>query len=562
MLDAVRQNSRSAIVYILFGIIIAAFIVSFGPGSPTGSETPWTLGGKFAARVYGSEVSETDFHFAYMVAGGGDRERAEDSMRYQRLRELIMDALIERELFAREAEHMGLLVSEQEAANMIVDRGQMFVAGRPRPIERYAYKNGVFDEQRFKMVLQNSYRVTEKQFMDIQRRELLADKLRQLMLLSTRAAEGEVKADFEDKNRQLNLEYVRFAPYRFEQELAPSETEIENYARAHEEDIKKAYEGRTSLYQKQEKTVHVRRILAEAKKEATPEQVTAAQSKIQSALQTVKSGTRFADVARTTSDDASTRSRGGDLGWRKKGFTDFGAELELKIFAAKEGDLIGPERSERGFELIKVEGFREGDITLGQARNELAEELYRRDTAKEMAKKAAEEAMAKLKAGQKLAELYPPQPKPELKADGSPPPPSENKIGVEETGTFSRRGDLVQGIGSSPELAKAVWKLTTPGQTFGPIDVSGSQVIVALKERKEPDMADFDKRKSELMTDFARTKWAHFIGDWSKNACTTAQSAGKIRVNTDLIGSEAPAAKGLAKILGDRKYEPCRERQF
>src|SRR5687767_9995044 len=100
MLDAVGQNSRSAIVYVLFGIIIAAFIVSFGAGSPTGSETPWSLGGKFAARVYGSEVSEIDFHFAYMVAGGGERERAEDSMRYQRLRELIMDALIERELFA------------------------------------------------------------------------------------------------------------------------------------------------------------------------------------------------------------------------------------------------------------------------------------------------------------------------------------------------------------------------------------------------------------------------------------------------------------------------------
>jgi peptidyl-prolyl cis-trans isomerase D len=561
MLDAVRQNSRSAIVYILFGIIIAAFIVSFGPGSPTGSETPWSLGGKFAARVYGSEVSELDFHFAYMVAGGGERERAEDSMRYQRLRELIMDALIERELFAREAEHMGLLVSEQEAANMLVDRGQMFVAGRPRPIERYAYKNGVFDEQRFKMVLQNSYRITEKQFMEIQRRELLADKVRQLMLLSTRAAEGEVRADFEDKNRQINLEYVRFAPYRFEQELSPSETDIENYARAHEEEIKKAYDDRKSVYQKQEKTVHVRRILAEAKKDATPEQVTAAQGKIQAALQTIKSGTRFADVART-SDDVATRGRGGDLGWRKKGFTDFGADLELKIFAAKEGDLIGPERSERGFELIKVEGFREGDITLGQARSELAEELYRSATGKEMAKKAAEEAAAKLKAGAKLVELFPPQPKPELKADGSPPPPSENKLGTEETNMFSRRGDMVQGIGSSAELAKAVWKLSTPGQTVGPIDVSGSQVIVSLKERKEPDWADFDKRKSELMADFARTKWAHFIGDWSKNACTTAQSAGKIRVNLDLIGSEAPAAKGLAKILGDRKYEPCRERQF
>jgi peptidyl-prolyl cis-trans isomerase D len=560
MLDAVRQNSRSAIIYILFGILIAAFIVSFGPGSPTGGELSLNLGGKYAARIYGSEVGENDFRFAYMVAGGGDRERTEDSARYQRLRELIMDALIERELFAREAERMGLQVSEQDAANMIVDRGMMYVAGRQRPIERYAFKNGVFDEQRFKMVLQSSYRITEKQFMEIQRRELLADKVRQLMLLSTRASADEVKNDFEEKGRQIDLEYVRFAPYRFEQDLSPSESDIENYARAHEDEIKKAYEDRKTLYQKQDRTVHLRRILVEVKKDATPDQVAAAQSKLESALQTIKSGTKFSDVARSASEDQATRSRGGDLGWRKKGFTDLGAELEAKVFAAKEGDLIGPERSERGVELIKVEGFREGDISLGQARTELAEELWRAATSKELAKKAAEDTAAKLRAGAKLADLFGNKDK----TEGAPPAAEQKGPQLETTGLFSRRGDSVQGIGSSAELSKAAWKLQQPGQWVGPIDVSGSLVIAALKERKEPDFADYEKRKQELSSDYARTKWAHYVSDWAHDACVAAQSAGKIRVNQDLIGSsEAPALpKGLGKLLGGGKYEPCRDRQF
>lgn len=557
MLDAVRQNSRSAIIYILFGILIAAFIVSFGPGSPTGGETTFSLGGKYAARIYGNEVSESDFRFAYMVAGGGDREREEDSFRYQRLRELIMDALIERELFAREAERVGLLVSEQEAANMVVDHGLMFVAGRQRPIERYAFKNGVFDEQRFKMVLQNSYRITEKQFMEIQRREMLADKMRQLMLLSTRASADEVKSDFEDKGRQIDLEYVRFAPYRFEQALDPSEAEIENYARAHEDEIKKAYEDRKALYQKQERTVHARRILIEVKKDAPADQVSAAEAKLASALQTIKSGTRFADVARTVSEDQATRSRGGDLGWRKKGYTDLGPELESKVFAAKDGELLGPVRSERGFELIKIEGFREGDITLGQARNEIAEELYRTATAKDMAKKAADEAAAKLRGGAKLAELFPKDAAKEAATEGKPTP---ERLQVEETGLFARRGDVVQGIGASDALAKAVWHLT-PGQWTGPMDVGGSLVIAALKERKEPDWSDFEKRKQELASEYARTKWAHYVSDFAHNACVTAQSAGKIRVNQDLVGSEG-GSRSLSKLLGEHKYEPCREKSF
>ncbi len=33
MLDTLRANSRSVLTYVLFGIIIVVFVVSFGPGS-------------------------------------------------------------------------------------------------------------------------------------------------------------------------------------------------------------------------------------------------------------------------------------------------------------------------------------------------------------------------------------------------------------------------------------------------------------------------------------------------------------------------------------------------
>src|SRR5262249_43204535 len=157
----------------------------------------------------------------------------------------------------------------------------------------------------------------------------------------------------------------------------------------HEDKIKKVYEERKLLYQKQEKSVQARRILIELKKDAAEPEVAAARAKLDSAKKTLDSGTRFADVARTTSEDQQTRGKGGDLGWRKKGFTDFGTDVEAKVFAAKQGDLIGPERTERGLELIKVEGFREGDISLGQARTELATDLYRTEKAKELAQNAA-----------------------------------------------------------------------------------------------------------------------------------------------------------------------------
>jgi peptidyl-prolyl cis-trans isomerase D len=33
MLDVLRANTRSILTYVLFGIIIVVFVVSFGPGS-------------------------------------------------------------------------------------------------------------------------------------------------------------------------------------------------------------------------------------------------------------------------------------------------------------------------------------------------------------------------------------------------------------------------------------------------------------------------------------------------------------------------------------------------
>lgn len=560
MLESVRQNSRSAIVYILFGIIIVAFIVSFGPGSMSGGDSSFSLGGRYAARVNGAEISELDFTFAFMASGGG-QDREDLSGRDQQRRQTIMDGLIERELLCQIATRMGLQVSEEEVAEALYQPGRsnMLVLGEPTPIHGSAYKaiDGhpdvrILDRSKLRLVLQGYYRVNEKQFVEIQRRELLADKVRQIVRLSMRAGLDEAKADFEDRGRQLNLEFVRFGSYRFAQDLIATETDIENYARAHEDELKKTYEERKSLYTKQEKSAHVHRILVELKKDASPEAVTAAQARIDAALATIQSGTKFSDVARTTSDDQSSKNRGGDLGWRRKDSLDFGPDLSSKVFAAKGGDLLGPARSERGFELIKIDGFREGDISLGQARAELAEELYRSATAKDLAQKGAQEAAAKAKAGEKLAVLFP-------KSDPAATPGAApaNKIQVEETGLHSRRKDVVPGIGPSEDLVKKVWKLK-PGESLGPVAIGDSWVVVVLKERQEPDLADFEKRKAEIVSDYARVKWSVFKSELTHDACVSALSNGKLRVNNDLLTSPGAAAGPLAALLGNRKYEPCK----
>src|SRR5438445_6919098 len=110
MLAALRQHSRSLLIYILFGIVIAVFIINFGPGSQGGC-----MGGvaqSYAAKVSGNVIPELDFLHALQLLGLGDERGG--AARARDVRKFLMDALILRELWAQEAERLGFRVSDEE----------------------------------------------------------------------------------------------------------------------------------------------------------------------------------------------------------------------------------------------------------------------------------------------------------------------------------------------------------------------------------------------------------------------------------------------------------------
>lgn len=553
MLQAMRRNSRHAIIYVLFGILIAAFVISFGPGSRGfGYSGPSS---EYAAKVAGSTVSEQDFHFAYVALGG--TQYPPQMARERRLKEFVMDKLIERELFAEEAERLGYNVSAKEVEDMIAD-GRMMVMGVPRRVDSYVYKDGKFDYDRFKMVSQNQLGVTVRHFIEIEQRELLADKVREAMRVSTKVSPDEVKREFMERGLQVNLEYARFPERRYEDTVPdPTPAELDAYVKAHAADLKKQYDERSFLYKNLDKQVRVRHIVVDAPKQAVPDQQEAARTKITNALNKIKAGTPFATVAKEVSSDDRTKNRGGEMGWRKKGFTGFGDAVDKKVFAAKVGDLIGPERTERGFELIEVEGFRQGDVPIADAEREIAVDEVRKDKAKAMAKADAQALMDKVNKGAKLEDIL-------QKETSDPGETAEEKqikamlrkpdepVKLQETGLFSRRGDIVQDIGISKELAKKAFEMK-PGEVAGPFDVGSAWVVVRVKEHHDPDLADFEKRKADIMREYQRTKWAELVDNWSKEKCVEVRDDGRIKVNTDVLEYETADKQPV-------KYEPCSQK--
>src|SRR5262249_2959508 len=155
---------------------------------------------------------------------------------------------------------------------------------------------------------------------------------------------------------QVNLEYGRFPERRYEEEVAdPTPAEIDAYVKAHEAELKKQYDERAFLYKNLERQAKLRHIVVDAPKDLPQDQAEGARTKATLAIGKIKAGTPFATVAKEVSTDDRTKGRGGEMGWRKKGFTGFGDAVDKKIFDAKPGTLIGPERTERGFEIVEVE---------------------------------------------------------------------------------------------------------------------------------------------------------------------------------------------------------------
>ena len=543
MLEAIRQNSRNAVIYVLFGVIIAVFIINFGPGSH-GCDS--ASGTSFAAKVGGTSISEMEYRYTYIAMGySGEPPQI---ARQLRRKEFVMDQLINRELLAGEADRLGFEVSRKQVEAMIED-GRMYILGNRIKVDQFK-KDDLFDYERFKAFCQNHLGVTVAHFIELQQRELMADQVRQLMLGATRVPVDDVKADYEQKNTKVNLEFVRFAPHRGGDEQEISAADIAAYRKSHDAEIKKAYEEHSYLYKKIDKTAHLRRVTITVAKDAPADEVAKAQAKIDDAAKRIKGGAAFADVAKELSDDPRTRVRGGESGWRKKGFTGLGSALDEKIFAGKVGDVIGPERTDHGFELVKIEGFREGDVPIEQVADEIAEEELRGERAKAKAKAEADDAANKVKGGGKLVELFP---KPADSDESDPLKRLTTGPQAQETGLFERHGETVPEIGLSSELVKRAFEMKL-GDMVGPIEVGGAWVVAVLKERKEPEKDYFDKHKDEELHRAENEKWKDVLGAWTQKRCVDARDEGRIKVNDEVLSYEGAPVKGMPFEM---KYEPC-----
>ncbi|AGM41532.1 parvulin-like peptidyl-prolyl isomerase [Spiribacter salinus M19-40] len=125
--------------------------------------------------------------------------------------------------------------------------------------------------------------------------------------------------------------------------------------------------------------VNVRHILIETNEIVTDQD---AQLRLESLRERLRQGASFADLARSNSDDPTTATQGGELGWLNPGSLPQGfqnALAELPI-----GELSQPFQTRAGWHLAEVQDRRQRDAGDQLAREEAAEAIRERKAADEV----------------------------------------------------------------------------------------------------------------------------------------------------------------------------------
>jgi hypothetical protein len=531
MLDAMRKHSRSFIIYIFFGIIIAVFVVNFGPQSAGCTATL-----SHAARVEGSPISQTLFNYAMSVSGLRDRNIPERQM--VQLRAMVMDHLLVRELLANDALDLGFRISDKEIDDMIV-KGRFLALGQPHPLVRG--DDGKFDYELLSRWVRYSFGLTVAKFKEEQRRELLADKLRRYLQTQVKASESEVRDDFILKNTQAQLAYVRFSALDARGKILYDEAALRAYAASHKKQVEDYYKENKTAFQSLPKQVRLQLIQVKIAGGDTE----AARKKAEALEKRLKAGEPISKVALAESDELDSRGTGGVISWRNEDSPGFDPKLTPEI-AKLQKEVLSPVLAARdAFYLFKVIARRSGDLTLAQAELDIAEELHRTDASVKVAKAEAQTYLKRALAGAPLKDMFTAeedssasqpasQEAASQPADERKPPRSPLKL--ETTNMFSRSGrGLVPGIGVSKELMAAAFTLKKGEVAAQPFAVGQVVYLVQLLDRKDADLSEWAKRKDDLTEDYLGQKWSQLVREYSHARCQQSFKDKRIDVNSKAL---------------------------
>jgi peptidyl-prolyl cis-trans isomerase D len=489
--------------YLLAAVLIA-FLVSLAYFGSSGSSGGGGGGHAAVVTVDGEVVSAVAFDRAYRAAVEQTRQLAgdrwtEELPRMLRLREQVVERLIDERLVARGAAREGIVVSDAELAEQIMRIGAFQEGGR-------------FSRERYVRLLAMAQPpMAPGDFEADFRTELVRQRLQALIADGAKVSEAEVRQAWEVDRSRVRAGYL-LVPAGGGEEIQATDAELDAYYKAHpaeftqperrrvlaailsaasvappavtDADVEAAYKARRAQFEQPTRT-KVSHLLIKVPAVGGSAAEDQAKARAESALSRIRGGADFAQVAKETSEDPSTASRGGDLGLIAAG--ELVPEVDKLIQSLKPGEIGGPIRSPFGYHLVKVFEVVSGSRKeLKEVAPTLRATLAAEGQLKAHRDRAQDAQRALLVAADFAAEA--------------------RRLGLtmREAGPL-RRGDPVEGVGRVTEASDAIFALPPDGVS-SPVRVPEGLVIFRLVSVAPARLLPLEEARADVLRAVRRQK--------------------------------------------------------
>lgn len=304
MLDSMRKQGASVFLYLVFGLLIAIFVININPGSKQGDGGGCSTGGNAIVTVDGSRVGKNAYLVAYSNRYIPNFMKMWGFKTSKEREFAAVEMLIRREILAQAAADRGLRVNEDMVQEEI-KKGYFFLAGLRIPLE-----DAIFDRHDDEKAIPGMpgqlpthmlpdcnkassgtacktwnadkfnqwYRglnVSKNAYLDEQTRGMQAALMQEMLLASVRVSKEEARDAYIFQKSTVSYDVVSFEPGAYRSAMKLTDADIARYLAAHEEEVKARFKSDERTYKDVKPQVKLRQIFIakadEKKEEPKPE---------------------------------------------------------------------------------------------------------------------------------------------------------------------------------------------------------------------------------------------------------------------------------------------------
>jgi peptidyl-prolyl cis-trans isomerase D len=431
----------------------------------------------------------------------------------------IVQQMIGERAMAYEAARLGIRVNSDETENAILDS-----------MPAQAVKDGKVDAATLGALLQQQG-MTMADLKDQMSRELVINRLREIVGQGVVVAPREIAEEFHRKNDKVRLDYALLTPARYKAEAEPTDADIKTYYDNHkasfqtperrslaiilldpaklsaalpsDAELRRDYTAKQDTFRTPER-VQARHILI--KSEASND--AAMKAKAEGILKQIQAGGDFAKLATENSDDPGSKAQGGELGFIVKGQTV--PEFEKAAFSLQPGQTSGLVKTTYGYHIIQVEKHEQAHLaSFEEVKPQLTADAMQRAQAAQM-QNLADKAVA------------------ELHKDPLHPEKAAEALGTTVIHADNiQTGDPIPGIGASKEFSDAIAPLRKGEMTAGPIVLPGNKIAVAVVTDYQPvRQATLEEAKADVRNKAGQDKLQQLLIAKAKELFDKTQAMG------------------------------------